>query len=443
MPLLFLLGGCLCLTLALAVFGAVFFWGIGDSSDSSVWKPLIDQVDHRALAPETVLLPLTEIDSADALSAALDQAHLENAYAIAAYDPNLSAATRIGALLQLGTRYATAKDTRKASSCYQAAVLLVTLSPGLSDQARLDTYQQASAGLRGIGAKEAARFVTDQAYLVAQYSPSLSRTVRVRRLEQIAEAYAALGANSLSTQARAKSVEAAGSADTPIVRPRVVFVPAAGVLPTSKQVDVVKQTRIAAAKQLVEEVAGLKPGAAWPADSVAVLSNALRDEDQARQAYYDQQLAQVQDPAVRLELLRDRISWLALKYRVARGAFGKSLGAEWNKESTAIAEAWGTVWDDYFRFAERADRAGAVPQPQNPDQALEDVIRQELIAARWGWYRVVPEKELVDALSDVNQKLIQATVPALRVDTVTRGGKTRFLLLPDDLYGQNEKALPR
>lgn len=284
-PLIFFLGGCLCLTLAFGVFGVALFMRAGESSDAMTWKPLIDQVDNSALVSETVLLPLTGADAADALSAALDKAHLENAYAIVAYDPALSNATRVGALLQLGARYATAKDSRKAISAYQAAALLATLGPALSDQSRLDTLQQASAGLRGIGAHDAARFVTDQAYLVAQYSTGLPRSVRVRRLEQIAEAYSALGAGTLAAQARSKSIEAASAADNPTPLPRAVFAPASGALPASQPVNAAQEARIAAAQQLADEAAELKSGAKWSPDLAAALSDALLAEDQARQAY--------------------------------------------------------------------------------------------------------------------------------------------------------------
>jgi hypothetical protein len=74
---------------------------------------------------------------------------------------------------------------------------------------------------------------------------------------------------------------------------------------------------------------------------------------------------------------------------------------------------------------------------------MEDVLRQELLAARWGWYSGALEKDLRAALGDVTQELRDASVPALRLDALTRDGKTVDLLVPDELYGQNDQALPR
>jgi len=442
-PLLLFLGGCCLLTLAVAVFGAVVFMQSGAPSGALTWQAPLEQVDQRALAPETVLLPLTGVDSADALSAALDQAHLENVYALIAYDPNLSDATRVGALLQLGAQYAVAQNTRKAASSYQSAARLATLSPALSDPARMDTYQQASVGLRGIGATDAARGVTDQAYLVAQSSPALQRDARARRLDQVAEAYAALGANALAAQARAKSVKVASATTEGAGAPvRVPFAPPLGKLPPATEVDPAKQRRIATAQQLLDDLTSTPPGAgAWPADFVAQLSDALLAEDSARQAYYDKHIAQAADPAVRAALMRDKVNWLALKYRVARGAFGKTLIVEWSADAKAIGEAWSSAWDDWFRMSTAL--AAQDPKPQSADQATEDVVRQELIAAQWGWYTNATEQDLREALDNATQKLMQASTPALRLDALTRSGKTMYLLVPDELYGQGERALPK
>jgi len=423
------------LTLALMMLGA--FWFLrGNTTDVSVWQPPLELVDPRALAPGTVVFPLTEMSSADALSASLDQAHLENAYTLLAYDPDLPDAVRIGALLQLGTRYTTAKDSRKASVCYQAAALLATLSPSLSDVTRLDTYQQASAGLRALGANQAARWVTDQSYLVTQYSPNLSRDVRLRRLNQIADAYTALGVNSLAAQARTKANDLAGTSnEIPTVVARPVFNPTLGKLPASPQVDAAKRHRLAAAQQLADDLKDAKPGAGWPSDSLAQLTDALIEEDEARQAYYDQQLA-TQDPAIQIALWNDRVHWLALKNRVARGAFGKDLVPEWSKDKAAIAEAWHQAWEHYFRLAEA--QAGAT-KAQDPNLATEFVLRQELMAIRWGW-SVASEEDVRNLLDGINQSLKS---PFLILDAITRNGKLYYVLVPAQLYGQGEQALPK
>ncbi len=426
------------------LLGAAFLWHPVDAPDAFDWKPPLEQVDNTALAPGTVILPLTGMNSADALSAALDNAHLENAYALIAYDPDLTDPTRIGALLQIASRYAGANQTRKAAVSYQAAALLATLSPAISDPAREDTYLQSSAGLRGIGARDAARLITDQAYLVAQSSPALRRESRARRMNQVADAYTALGVESLAAQAHAKADEAltepTESATAPVHAP---FSLSIDEPPASADVERLTQRRIAAAQLLADDLKENPPKstAEWPKDSVSQLRDALMEEDGARQAYYDQQFALAREPAAQTALWRDRAAWLALKYRVARGAFGIDLVPEWSQDAKTIAADWGDATNEFFR--QEAALANALPKTQDANQAAADVIRQQLIAARWGRLDGTNEQDVRDALSNVNQKLRDDNTTDLLVDTLTRNGKTIYLLVPDDRYGLNEKALPR
>jgi hypothetical protein len=443
-PLLFVLIGCTMLAGGAGLLGVAFVYHPADVPGAFDWKPPLEQVDNAALAPETVALPLTGMDPGSALNAALNNANIENAYALIAYDTNLDSTTRIGALLQLGSRYATAKQTRKAASCYQAAALLATLSPDLSDPAREDTYLQASSSLRALGATDAGRMLIDQAYIVAQNSIALRRESRARRLNQIADAYTDLGASALAAQAHSKADEALTEpAETATAQVRVPFIPTFGQMPTSADVARYAQTRIAAAQLLADDLANNPPknAAAWPQDSVSQLRDALVDEDSARQSFYDEQLALAKDPAVQAALWRDRANWLMLKYRTARGAFGIDLVPEWSKDAKTIAVDWSDALTEFYRLQE--SQVAALPKAADATQASEDFMRRELIAARWGWLSAANENDLRSALSDVTQKLRDAQSTGLFLDTLTRNNKLIYLLLPDELYGLNDKALPK
>ncbi len=444
LPLLFILAGCVFLSLGVTLLSGALFLRGSDVPDALAWKSPLESVDNRALASGTVLLPLTGMSASDSLSAALDEAHLENAFAIAAYDPFMFDSARVGALLQIGTRYASAKDSRKAALAFQAAAQLATLSPALADYARLETYLQAGSGLRGVGANDAARWVTDQAYLAAQYAPALQREQRARRLDQVANAYAALNATALSSQARAKSVEASTAAATaPITGTRAPFVPSTGKLPAAPELNNAKSQRTTAAKALRDDLLENPPKTTkdWSADLIADLTDALLAEDDARLAYYDKQIAQTKEVAVQIALWRDKLAWLALKYRVARGGFGVSLVSDWEKDRAAIADDMNAAYDEMFRLSE----AQAAAQSKTPDSASaqEDVLRQELIAARWGWYGGAAEQDVIEQLDTVTLKLMDAAYPELRLSAFKRNNRTLFILLPDELYGQGEKALPK
>jgi hypothetical protein len=55
----------------------------------------------------------------------------------------------------------------------------------------------------------------------------------------------------------------------------------------------------------------------------------------------------------------------------------------------------------------------------------------------------VTEADLIGKLGEVTQPLMNSAASALHLDTMTRSGKTMFLLVPDDLYGRGDKALPK
>lgn len=432
--------GCVLMGLGSALVGGVVLWREGDLPDAYVWRSPLELVDARALVSDTVLLPLTGANADEALDAALARAHLDNAFALVAYEPFLDDTKRLGALLQLGTRYTSAKNTRQAARAFQIAAQFATLSPLFSDATRLDAYMQASAGLRSLGAQDAARWVTDQAYRLAAYAPTLQREQRARRLEQIANAYAALNASTLSEQAR-QAAETVQATTVPITRTRAPFVPSSGQLPTAPEVEAARARRIAAAQRLYDDVLDRAPKRAqeWDADLLGALRNALLDEDRARQAYYEAQRVQWQDDGM-VAWRREQIAWLTLKYRIARGAFGVALVPEWEKEHATIARVLSEAWEEYLRVAYA--QATRLPSLERAPAQL-DVLLHELLVVRWGWHTTQSEQVVIEKISTVTQDLMEAAYPALRFDSITRNKQRLFIWLPDELYGRGERALPK
>jgi hypothetical protein len=174
---------------------------------------------------------------------------------------------------------------------------------------------------------------------------------------------------------------------------------------------------------------------------VGQLRSALLQEDTARLAFYEGQLASTKDQPVQIALVRDQVNWLGLKYRAARGAFGTNLVPEWSKTSPAIAKAWSDAWQELFRLVQ--EQARAIPNAQAVSQAMEDVTREQLLALRWGWYRGESDEDLHSRLSELTRQLRDASIPSLRLDMLAIQGKRTDVLLPDELYGKNEQALPR
>jgi hypothetical protein len=253
-----------------------------------------------------------------------------------------------------------------------------------------------------------------------------------------------LGADSLAEQARAQANEPVTiKSNEEALLPREPFVIPSGTLPPSGAVEQAIRRRAAAAKQLDEDLQAVQPRRIqdWPQDSLAELKEALIAEDSARSSYYEQQLAGSPAPDVRVALLRDRVNWLALKYRAANEGFGAPLVEQWHKDSAAIRDAWSSAWSDLFRMYE--SQAGAIPNAQAVSQATEDVLREELLAIRWGWYRGASEQDIHGLLEDMSRRMREASILSLRVDLLRAGDRTTDFLVPDELYGQNQRALPK
>ena len=441
LALLFFVSAGVLLIAGIAAFTGAYVRS-SDMPDGFVWQPLAVQVSSRSLDPATALIVLTEIPVEDVLDRTFESGDLESAFALIAYDPRLADAARIGALLQLGSQYSAAKNLHRAAWCYQSAALLAIVSPILSDFSRSETLLTASMGLRAADAKEAARRVLDEAYLIAVYSPSLRRQQRASRLNQIANAYASLNLSGIADQARNKAQEAASAPDPqpPVIR--APFIPIPGSLPSSSSLAQIKHRRAIAASELLDDVAADKPKspADWPQDSVGQLRYALLNEDDARTEYYSQQFPAARDSFVQIAILNDKVDWLALKYRVARGGFGANLVPEWTKNANTIADDLSDAWNDLFAVFQK--QTNALSNPQDVNQAREDILRQELIGVRWGWSQQL-ETDLKSALADVTTKLHDGSVPTLRLDSATRNNRTLYLLVPDELYGQGARVFPQ
>lgn len=413
-----------------------------DMPDGFSWRPLAEQVSGRALDPATGLLVLTEIPAQEALDRAFESGDLESGFALVAFDPRLSDAARVGALLQLGSQYSAAKNLRRAAWSYQSAALLAIVSPIFSDFSRSETLLTASMGLRTVDAKEAARRVLDEAYLISVYSPSLRRQQRASRLNQIANVYEALNLPGIANKARNDAQDAASAPDSQPPTLRAPFIPIPGSLPNAPSLAQIKHRRAIAASQLLDDVAADKPKSPteWPQDSMNQLRYALLSEDEARAEYYSQQFPAARDSFAQIAILNDKLDWLALKYRVARGGFGATIVPEWSKNPNTIADDLSDAWNDLFAIFQK--QTNALSNPQDVNLAREDILRQELIGVRWGWSQK-SETDLKAELVDVTTKLRDGSVPTLRLDTATRNNRTLYLLVPDELYGQGARVFPQ
>ena len=75
-----------------------------------------------------------------------------------------------------------------------------------------------------------------------------------------------------------------------------------------------------------------------PVDLIRSLGDTLFEEDAMRADYYSTQYDQAVDASAQLGILRDKLDWLALKYRIARQGFGLVLVDEWTQDADTIKQ---------------------------------------------------------------------------------------------------------
>lgn len=416
----------------------------GNAIDTSKWLTPQEQVDTTKINPGVALAILAGTSDDASVDDSLAAGDFEGAFAQIAYGSEFSDSNRVGALLLLGNRYAAAKQLAKAAWMYRYAVFLSTVSPLPSDLNRIQSLLEAAQGFKSINLDANARAALDQAYLIAEYSSTLPRDTRSNLLGQIATLYGAFGAPKQADEARQKGIDAAvTSAESAVNNSRRPYTLKTTDLPTNPDLVAKLKERVAAARELVDAL-NLNPPkseADLPEDLIRALGDKLYEEDGLRMDYYSSQYDSAADASVQSGVLADKLRWLTLKYRIARKGFGISLVPDWEQDEKKIAQDLNDTYDQYFAISRQ--QAGSLQKTDEANRSTEDTLRAAIVAGRWGFYPQYDETNLRTELDTTSQALRDEQIPTLRLDSFLRGSEVVYLLVPDELYGMGERALPR
>lgn len=444
LPFILLGAAGLLLCIGVSALALNFFGARSPSVDTSKWLKPQEQVEVNKIAPGVALAILAGTSDSASVDDSLAAGDFEGAFAQIAYGTEFSDANRVGTLLLLGNRYAAAKQTSKAAWMYEYAVFLATVSPLPSDLNRVQTLLEASQGLKALNLESNARAALDQAYLIAQYSFSLPRDTRAEVLEQIARAYEKFGATKLAQDARQLARDTITLTDESAVNlARRPFRIQPTAPPGNPEIVAKLKERVGAARELVDAL-NLNPPkteADMPEDLVRALGDKLYEEDALRLDYYVSQYDVSADASEQLGVLQEKLAWLAIKYRIAKNAFGISLVPEWQDQTQDIAQELNDTYADYFAITQQ--QAESLDKADEAQRSAEDTLRAALVAGRWGLFPQYDEADLRAQLDTVSQALRDEQVASLRLDSFLRGTLSIYLLVPDELYGMGERALPR
>ncbi len=333
-----------------ALLGAYFYLSRQSVADSG-WVDPQAGIKASAVAPDIAVLTLAGEPDDRIIRAALDAGERETANATLAYSVLLPDTVRSGQWLILANAYQQSEPGR-ASTAYQAAIDLAALGPSLGDPARAEISLQAARGYNALEKTWLAPLLVTQAENVARYSPTLLPGQRRDILGQVAAAYERLGQADAARTIRSNIAAYSAGPGLPTEReePLLPALRGAVVLPA----DV-------AAAMSVRQQAAAGMAARWlaadPAEREALasaLGAAMEQEDAARKAWYDS--AGELSVADGLAQLHDRINWLAIKLRAARGA----------SRRVARAGLGGPAGSDFDRAGDRVHR---------PDQRVRQAAR--------------------------------------------------------------------
>ncbi len=414
-----LVAGFVLLALVGAALLGAYLYLSRQSQPEVGWVNPVESVRGEAVAPDLAALTLAGETDERVFRAALDAGEKETAYATLAYSLLMPDNVRGGHWLLLGP-YSQEGMPERATVCYQVALDLAALSPALSDSARADLSLQAARGYSRLGESQAARLALAQVENIARYGLELLPAQRRAVLAQLADAYRALGDGAAAASLR-REPDAIG--------PGVAVEPRPLLLPTLRG-SVVLPAEVTAAI-VARQAAAAELAAGWfsadedrRAELARQLGDALREEDRVRAGFYA--TAEDLPTADRLALLHDQVTWLTVKYRVARGDLGTSLVPEWEGQvlevRKALAEGYTRLINGYGQQVGTLDAADAA-------QARVELLRQGVLWIRLGLFPDYAEETLSEQLADAAQQLWTRQGNAGLTIVLQDVGGRRFYLL--------------
>ena len=393
--------------------------------DVPEWQDPLTLVDPDRIDPALAVAGLGGVSDADLGAKALAQARADTAFAILVFSPSIGDRESAGDFLLLANRYRNDDRPEHAIVSYRLAGTIATLSPGLPDTVRADTFVLAGEGLAELGEFGLAQLFFDQGFNIAMASPYLQAATRRNVFQRLHQGYQMIGdreraRTSLEQSAEPFPVVSVGEA------PPVL--PVAESPLVSLEVQQAEAARWEAAQALSSAL--VVRGGYAPPELVTALREALIVEDQAKLPYYDSQLAATPQLSVQISVVQARINWLSVKYRIARRGYGISLVPEWETQAESIRAELTKSYE--LLFALYADLIVAIPNADQIDLATEEILRRENLAGTLGRYPNYPAEQRVAQLLQATAHLVESRPgEKMRVVVLPYAGVDSFVLVDD------------
>ena len=389
------------------------------------WQDPLTQVNADGIDAALAVGGLGGVPDSDLVATALAQARPDTAFAGLIFSSSIEDQESAGDFLLLAKRYRADDRSPQAITCYRLAGAVATLSPDLPDTVRADTFALASEGLVELKQFGLAQLYLDQAYNVATASPYLQPATRRTLFERLNRGYQAIGDRE---RARASLDQSAQPFPSVTMSETPPVLPVAEPPLMSQEVQQAEAARWRAAQRLAKLLVE-RGGNATP-EAVTTLGGALITEDQTKLPYLDSQLAGTPQLSTQISIVRARINWLSIKYRVARRGYGISLVPEWEAEAEQIRAELTKSYE--LLFALYADLIVAMPDAAQIELATEEALRREILAGTVGRYPNYPAQQRTSQLLQATVHLIKsAPGKEMRVAVLPYAGVESFVLIDD------------
>lgn len=437
--LVWILLAVLALLLVLAAGSAVAFFVLGQQEAvDHGWQDPMAAIRSDEVAPDLALYPLAGALELDTVDAAMENGELETAYGILVYSLDLGQTQRLGRLVRLGGAFREAGRAERAALCFQQVYDMAVLDPRLTDPARADALFSAGKGWAQLEDEAQALLAFEQVYRLAMESPYLQMANRRDLLVGLEAAFEELGYPERADAARARIVELDQEArpQPPALPGEQPNLPLGTGTVSSPEVGALENARREAAFAILQAyAAGGEPGPGL----VEALAQALLAEDAAKLELYRQELEATSQPGRRIEVQRQMIRWLLLKYQVAAEGFGLPLVPAWGAVLPEIQSELSKAYEG-LRF-DYEDLVTALPEAWLIGPGNYEVRRQVILEGRLGRYVNYPALQLADKLQEAARELIAAgSAERLYVDVRSGEEELQFVLSPADEYGLSSQA---
>ena len=395
------------LLMAIVIFLVARQFGASQTLNTSLGFSPLNKLEVERIDPALALTSLGGLPESEVILEAIAKDRPETSLAGLLFQPALTDRESAGGFLQLARAYVRDAETDKAVLSYQMAGTIATLGPGIPDTARADIFIEAGEGLIEIDETNLARFYLNQAFTIASKSPFLQAAHRRSIFERLQKNYIilderVLARQSLSLSANPPSIALSLNEQTVLPKPEPVVLPA--------EIQQAEAQRWQAAQELA--VLLVDRGGNAPQSVVDTLANALIAEDQLKLPYLKRGADNTTQLSKKIDIVLAQITWLSIKYRVARQAYGISLIPEWETNVEQIRAELTKSYEDLYRLY--ADLIVGLPNASQIDKATEERLRREILAGELGRYPNYPEQQRQKQLLEATNRLI-ATQPELNV----------------------------